>query len=157
MREKDYIQDMGSTIEKYKAKILKIERFLNDYTSEDKAHLLSENKLLQEKVKKGEDIFNKLKSSTEENYEEIREAFGKSLEAIKEGFREFSTLLTMEQLWRAKDEIKDYGYEKIDEIKEYGYEKIDDLHDYIKKRPILTAACALGVGFLVGTLLKAKQ
>ena len=72
--------------------------------------------------------------------------FAKAFEGIKEGFREFSTLLTMEQLWRAKDEITDYGQEKIDELQEC-----------IKKRPLLTAVCALGAGLLLGTLLKIRK
>lgn len=96
--------------------------------------------------KTGEEIFKKLKSSTEENYEEVHEAFTKSFEAIKESFHEFSSLLTMEQLYRTKDEIADFSQEKIDEVEEY-----------IRKYPALTAACALGIGFLVGTLLKIKK
>lgn len=146
MTDKDYIQEMESHMEKYKEKISKIERFLNDYKSEDKAHLVSETHSLRDKLKKGEDILKKLQSATEENYEEIREAFIKSFEAIKEGFREFSTLLTMEQLFRAKDEMTEYGQEKIDE-----------LQDYIKEHPILVASCALGVGFLVGIFFQAKK
>ncbi|MBY0293261.1 MAG: hypothetical protein K2W92_08260 [Alphaproteobacteria bacterium] len=146
MIDKDYIQDMESNMEKYKNKLSKIDNFLNEYNAQDNNHLISENKSLKDTFKKGEEIFKKLKSSTEENYEEIHEAFAKSFEAIKEGFREFSTLLTMEQLYRTKDEIVDYGQEKIDEVEEY-----------IKKHPALTAACALGIGFLVGTLLKIKK
>ncbi len=146
MSNKDYIKEMESHMEKYKDKISKIESFLNDYKSDDKAHLVAENNSLKDKLKKGEDILKKLKSSTEENYEEIREVFAKSFEAIKEGFREFSTLLTMEQLWRAKDEVAEYGQEKIDE-----------LQDYIKKHPILISSCALGIGFLVGIFLQARK
>lgn len=146
MIDKNYIQDMESHLEKYKNKLSKIEGFLNDYSAKNKDYLTSENNSLKDTFKKGEDIFKKLKSATEENYEEVHEAFTKSFEAIKEGFREFSTLLTMEQLYRTKDEIVDYGQEKIDEVEEY-----------IKKHPALTAACALGIGFLVGTLLKIKK
>ena len=146
MVDKDYIQEMDSNMKKYKDKISKIENFLSEYSAGDKAHLVSENNSLKEAFEKGEDIFKKLKSSTEENYEEIHEAFAKAFEGIKEGFREFSTLLTMEQLWRAKDEITDYGQEKIDELQEC-----------IKKRPLLTAVCALGAGLLLGTLLKIRK
>lgn len=146
MIDKDYIQEMESHMEKYKNKISKLEKFLNDYKSEDKAHLVSETNSLKDKLKKGEAILKKLQSSTEENYEEIREGFVKSFDAIKEGFREFSTLLTMEQLWHAKDEVTEYGQEKIDE-----------LQDYIKKRPVLIASCALGLGLLVGAFLQARK
>ena len=101
---------------------------------------------MKDTFKTGEEVFKKLKSSTEENYEEVHEAFTKSFEVIKEGFLEFSSFLTMEQLYRTKDEIADYNQEKIDEVEEY-----------IRKHPALTATCALGIGFLVGTLLKIKK
>ena len=61
---------------------------------------------------------------------------------VKDAFYDFSNFLTMEQLYRTKDEIIDYGNDKLDEV-----EKL------IKERPLTVAACAIGIGFLIGVLL----
>ncbi len=78
---------------------------------------------------------------SEENYEKIKENAGEIFDDVKEGFHEFSSLLTMEQLHRAKEEIVDFGNEKLDEIQ-----------SLIKERPLTIAAWAIGIGFLIGTL-----
>lgn len=144
--KKDYIKTLETTIDKYKNKISKIDTFLENYKSDNKEHLLAERDNLKEKFAQGEKMLQKIQASSEDTYESIKEASSEIFESVKEAFQEFSHLITMEQLVRAKDEIVEYGHEKADE-----------LQDYIKNRPLATAAWAMGIGLFVGILLSRSK
>ncbi|MBY0500525.1 MAG: hypothetical protein K2P93_00800 [Alphaproteobacteria bacterium] len=141
-----YLSELEAQMEKYKNKISKIDELVSNYKSSNKKQLMAERDSLKEKFQEGENTLKKIKSSSEDNYEKIKEASLETFENLKEAFYEFSNLLTMEQLTKAKNEIVEFGDEKLDEIE-----------DYIKKRPLLIVGCALGMGFLIGTLLRSSK
>ena len=62
---------------------------------------------------------------------------------LKEGLGQFSHLLTMDKIIHAKDEVAEYGMEKVSEAEEY-----------VKKNPFTSAAIALATGFAVGALVR---
>jgi len=140
--KEEYIKELESNMDKYKNKISKIDSLLKNYKSDDKNNLVTESDNLKLKLQQAEQSLKKLKSATADTYETLKESSEEMWGSIKEAFHEFSSLLSMEQLIRTKDEIADYGSERI-----------EDVQEYIKKRPLMTAAWALGIGFLVGTLL----
>ena len=137
-----FIKNIESKMKKYKNKVLEIDGVLKKGQFHDKEHLLSENKSLKETLKQAENIFQKLKSSSAENFEEIKESASDIFDSLKEALGDFSHLLTMDQLYHAKDDIV-----------EYGCEKVSDVEEYIKKKPLTCAAGAFGIGFLIGTFL----
>ncbi len=146
MDKKDkYIKKIESNLKKYKDKISKIDSIMTDYKSSDRKHLLSESKNIKEKLKSAEGLFEKLKNSSQQNYEEIKESSSEVFDAVNDAFGEFSTLLTMDQLNHVKEDIVDYGHDKIFQIE-----------DCIKKNPLTCAAYALGIGFLIGILTRSK-
>lgn len=143
MNKKDkYIKDLQIKMKKYKHKILEIDAQMKQKRFRDKPDLLSESKSLKEKFKQAEHIFKKLSSASQENFEEIKESSVEIFDALKEAFRDFSSLLTMDQVYHTKDDIVEYGNEKVAEVEKY-----------IKKKPLVSAACALGIGFLIGKIL----
>lgn len=141
MEKEDYIEQLEANMKKYNEKISKIDRALENYKSDNKSALLAQRENLKEKFEQGEQMLKKIKSATEDNYEKIQENAAEIFESIKEAFHEFSNFLTMEQLSRTKDEIMDYGNEKLDEVQ-----------SFIKNRPLTMAVWAMGIGFLIGTL-----
>lgn len=140
-REK-YIKALEAKMKKYKNKISDVDSLLKNSKFHNKPHLVTESKTLKEKFKQAEDIFQQLKSSSKENFEEIKDSTAEIFDALKDALSDFSHFLTMDQIYHAKDEIAEYGCEKISEAEEY-----------IKKKPLICAAGAFGVGFLIGTLL----
>lgn len=140
--KESYTKKVQQQMDKYKDKLSKIDDLLKNSQSKSKSELLSQRENLQEKFDEAEKMLKKVMSSSEENYEKIKENAIEIFENVQEAFHEFSSFLTIEQLYRAKDEIIDYGGDKLDEAERF-----------IKNRPLTVAACALGIGFLLGTIL----
>lgn len=141
-KNEKYIKSLESSMKKYQEKIASIDSLLKEYKAHNKEHLMAGRDDIKEKLKKAEDIFKKLKSSSKENYDEIKSSSLDAVDALKEAFHDFSGLLTLDQLYYAKDEIAEYGCRKVNQVE-----------DYIKQKPLASAACALGIGFLVGIYL----
>ena len=139
--KKDYIEQIQNDIDKYKDKISKIDILLENYNSNNKSELLDHRKNLKDKFEKAESMLEKIKSGGEEEYEKIKGEASEVFDGVKEAFHEFSSFLTIEQLYRAKDEIIDYGNEKLDEAQEL-----------LKQHPLTAAASALTLGFVIGSL-----
>lgn len=141
-KKEKFIKKTESTLEKYKNKISKIDTLLANYKSADKAQLVSESKKIKENLKKADVAFKKLQSSSQDTFEEIKEYSLDILEKLDDSFDEFSTHFTIDQLHHYKDEIANYGCEKMNQAQ-----------DYIKKNPLTCAAYALGIGFIIGKIL----
>lgn len=142
MDKEKYVKTLETSMGKYKNKLEKIDEALKNYKAHNKDHLLAERNNLKEKYKQAEDIYEKLKNSTKENFKEIKESSAEIFDALKDAFHDYSSLLTMDQLYHVKDEVVEYGSEKMTEVE-----------DYIKQKPLVCAAWAFGIGFLVGTVL----
>lgn len=139
--KEQHYQDLNSKLEKYKKKISIIDKLLKNHRSHDKEHLISEINKLKGIYQQAEDIFQTLAYATEENYEEIKKSSIEIFEILKKSSDQFSHLLTMGQLSHMKEEIRDFGNEKLSEIEEYA-----------KEKPFTCAAGAFGVGLLVGAI-----
>lgn len=141
MRTKqEYIEQIQNNIDKYKDKISKIDKLLENYNPNNKSELLNHRKNLKNKFEKAEGMLEKVKSAGEEEYEKIKEEASEVFDGIKEAFHEFSSFLTIEELYHVKDEIVDYGNEKLDEAQEL-----------LKQHPLTAAASALTLGFIIGS------
>jgi len=140
--KESYTKKVQKQMDKYKDKLSKIDDSLKNTKSKGRAELLSQRDNLQEKFDEAEKMLKKVSSSSEEAYEKIKENAVEVFENVQDAFHEFSSFLSMEQLYRTKDEIIDYGSDKLDEA-----EKL------IKERPLTVAACAIGIGFLIGAFL----
>lgn len=142
MSKKDnYIKKAEKQMDKYKDKISKIDNLLKNTKASGKSELLAQRENLKDKFDEAEQILKKIKSGSEENYEKIKENAAEIFDNVKEAFNEFSSFLSLEHLYRTKDEIVDYGNEKLDEVQSFA-----------KERPLTIAAWAMGIGFIIGTL-----
>jgi len=139
--KEDYIKELEKNMDKYKNKISKVDSLLANYNSSNKAELLNQHQSLKHKFVDCGDILKEIKSAGEEEYEQIKEKSSEIFEDIKNAFEEFSSFLTMEQLCLVKDEIVDFGNEKLAEVQEL-----------LKQHPLTAAASALILGFIIGTL-----
>lgn len=136
-REK-YISDMDANLKKFKGKIGNVDQIVKKYNSPNKSKIKSEGEILQEKYKKAEDAYQKLKASTQENFGEIRAASSEILDSLSESFDEFSHLLTAKDFNRLKDKTADFGAEKMSEVE-----------DYIKQNPFTCLVGAFSIGLLL--------
>ncbi len=137
-----YTKKVQKQMEKYQEKISKIDDLLKDSKASGKAALLSQQNTLKDKFKEGEKMLKKIESSTEEGFENIKESAVEIFDEVKDAFHEFSHFLSLNQLSHAKDEIVDYGNEKL-----------DDVQALVKNHPLTVAACAVGIGFIIGAYL----
>jgi ElaB/YqjD/DUF883 family membrane-anchored ribosome-binding protein len=142
VNKEKYIKDLESTLEKYANKYSELDSKLKNYKAHDKKQLEVERKDLTKKLEQAEAIFTKLKAASQENFEEIKDSAGEIFEALGDAFQDFSNLLTMDQIYHVKDEVAAYGCERV-----------EDVEGYIKKKPLVCVAVALGVGVLLGTIL----
>jgi ElaB/YqjD/DUF883 family membrane-anchored ribosome-binding protein len=124
VNKEKYIKDLESTLEKYANKYSELDSKLKNYKAHDKKQLEVERKDLTKKL------------------EEIKDSAGEIFEALGDAFQDFSNLLTMDQIYHVKDEVAAYGCERV-----------EDVEGYIKKKPLVCVAVALGVGVLLGTIL----
>ncbi|MBY0292847.1 MAG: hypothetical protein K2W92_06130 [Alphaproteobacteria bacterium] len=141
--KENYINAIEENLKNYKHKVSQLEKLLANYQSADRDHLLSESHGLKEALKKGEELLKKLKFSSEENYEELQNSLTKAFDTLQANFRDLLNSFTMEKILQTKTEITDFGCEHMDK-----------LEGYIKQHPLLTTTCALGIGFLIGTLCR---
>lgn len=137
----DYIEKAENEIKKYKEKISKIEVMLKEYDAPNAEQLLGYKESLEDKFHAAEDMLEKLKASTEEEYEELQDTASEVFTGIRQAFHDFSNFLTLEQLYHAKDEIIDFGKDKL-----------EDAQELLKKHPLASAASALTLGFVIGSL-----
>lgn len=141
-KNEKFLKRIESSLERYKDKISKIDELLATYKSPDKAHLVSESKKIKETLKKADIAVKKLQSSSQDTFDEIKDYSLEIFDTLNESFNELSSYLTIDQLSHYKDEITNYGCDKMNEVQ-----------DYIKKNPLTCAAYALGIGFIIGKLL----
>lgn len=141
-----YIKDFESNMKKYGTKLSKIDSQIKASKAHNKARLLEEREELKQKIKHADAILKKLKSSSKENFEEIKESATETLASLTEAFHDFSKLLT-------KDELQGHFHHAKDEIAAYGGDKVTKVEDYIKQKPITAAACAFGIGVAIGLFL----
>lgn len=140
--KENYMKQIQDQMEKYKNKLSKIDELLKNSKSKGRSELLDQRKNLQEKFDEAEDMVKKISNSSEEAYEKIKENAVEVFDSVKEAFQDFSSFCSLNHLQEAKDEMIELGSEKLDEIE-----------SLIKNRPLTAAACAMGIGFLIGALL----
>lgn len=136
------LKELEAEIKKFKAKVKVIENSLKKASAQGKEKLLSEKQELQKKLKLAEDIYKKLKSAPPGNYGDIKAVSSALFDYLKGNVQGYSQLLSMDPVYKTKDEVVDFSCEKVAQVEEC-----------IKKKPLLSAACALGIGFILGKLL----
>ncbi|MBA3813506.1 MAG: hypothetical protein H0X26_03305 [Alphaproteobacteria bacterium] len=137
-----YLNGLQSHMKKYANKVSQLDSKLKNYKAHNKEQLSAERKELAKKFEKAEAIYTKLKAASQENFEEIKNSAEEIFETFQEAFQDFSNSLTMDQIYRMKDDVAAYGSDKV-----------EDIEGYIKKRPLASVAVIFGIGVLIGTIL----
>lgn len=137
-----FLKGIESSLEKYKEKLTKIDDLLAQHKSSDKARLVSQTKKLKEKLKRAETGFQELKDSSQDKFETIKASFLEIYDTLNDSFSEFTSYLTLDQFQEYKDDMVNYGIDKIKEAE-----------NYIKKNPLAGTAWAFGIGAILGALL----
>ncbi|HUX79994.1 MAG TPA: DUF883 C-terminal domain-containing protein [Alphaproteobacteria bacterium] len=145
-KNEKFLKGIESTLKRYKNKISKIDDLIAKNKSPAKAALAEESKNIKESLKKAEGAFQKLQTASQDKFEGIKESSAEIFDTLHNAFDEFSSHLTVDQLNHYKDEVANYGCDKM-----------CDAQDYIKKNPLTAAACALGIGFVIGKLLSRSK
>lgn len=93
MNKKYFIKKINNQLMGYKINFLYIQNLLNEYVSEDKIHLSSSNKRLNEKLKNLETMLKKLRSCDEEIQGDLQSYTSKYFERFQADFRDFLMIL----------------------------------------------------------------
>lgn len=140
-REK-YLNDVEANLKKYKGKISKMETVAKKYSASNKDKVRAEGEAIKKKYREAENIYKKLQSSSQENFEEIKKASSEVLDSLAASLDDFAHLITLKDLVRFQERITDYSCDALSETK-----------DCVKKHPLTVVATALGVGVLIGLLV----
>ena len=112
-------------MKKYKSKIKKIDASLKDSKLKGRDQLLSEVQGLKTKLKLAEDILKRLKSSPPGDFEDVKAISTAMFDQLKKSLQGYSESLSMDPVYRAKDDVVEYSCEKITQVE-----------DCIKKKPL---------------------
>ena len=132
-----YLNEIDSNLKKYREKISKMNNVVKNSSHKNKDILLSED--LEKKYQKAEDIFKKLKSSSQENFAEIKAASTEIFDSLSQSFDKVTQLISEEDLNRLKKEAVKFGVQKASEA-----------GGLVKKHPLTFLTGAFGVGILIG-------
>lgn len=136
------LKELDGEIKNIKDKIKIIESSLKKAKSQAKEKLLSEKQELQKKLKLAEDIYQKLESAPPGSYGDLKAVSSALFDYLKGNVQEYTHLLSMDPVYHAKDDVIEFSCEKAAQVEKC-----------IKEKPLLSAACALGIGFILGALL----
>lgn len=143
MEEKEkYLAEVDSNLKKFKGDISKLDNMVKKYSAPNRKKILAEGEIIKDKYKEAEEIYEKLKSSSQESFGDIKTASSEIFSSLSESLNGFTNLVSMKNLNRLTEEITDYSSEKISEV-----------DDYIKKNPFSFIIGAFGVGIVIGLLI----
>lgn len=140
-----FLSSLEDTLNQYEYKIKKLSKNMANSTSEGKESLSQALKNIQKKYQKAEKVYQNLKGATESNWEEIKSQASEIFDELYDAFNEITDNFSWNHLNQVTEEVMDYGQEKLDQ-----------LSDCIKKKPFTSALWALGIGFVLGKILRTK-
>ncbi|MGI4851734.1 MAG: hypothetical protein ACRYGR_07310 [Janthinobacterium lividum] len=146
MEDKDkFMSGLENNLSRYERKISKASKAMQNYPESERESYNSEIENIKEKYKDAQKVFQDMKYATEDNWNTLKDSSGEVLKSLKEAFNEFSGYISLDQVNQVKEDVMDYGHEKL-----------DDLSNCIKKKPISAALWAMGIGFVLGKILRSK-
>ena len=140
-----FLNSLENTLNQYEGKIKKLSEKMATSTSEAKASLSQALKDIQKKYQNADKIYQNLKAATEDNWEEIKTQSSDIFEELHEAFNGVTDNFSWDHVNQITEEAIDYGQEKLEE-----------LSNCIRKKPFTAALWALGVGFILGRMLRSK-
>lgn len=140
-----FLSSLESTLNQYERKIKKLSKNMANSTSEGKESFSQAIKNIQKKYQKAEKVYQNLKASTADNWEEIKSQASEIFDELHDAFNEITDNFSWDHLNQVTEEAMDYGQEKLDQ-----------LSDCIRKKPFTSALWALGIGFILGKMLRSK-
>jgi ElaB/YqjD/DUF883 family membrane-anchored ribosome-binding protein len=145
--KQEFMNSLQETLNQYEEKISSLPQNLKNYSSQKKAHLSSGLETMKKKFEEAKKIYKKLEEATEDNWEEIKNNSLNAFEELKKTFKSSSDsdLSPISHFNEISEEVVDYAHEKI-----------NHLNEYIKARPLTAAFWALGIGFILGKVLRTK-
>jgi ElaB/YqjD/DUF883 family membrane-anchored ribosome-binding protein len=139
MKNKDELmKELEEKLDKYSAKLSKIKSIATTKLSGNES-VQSKIENTQGKLKEAYAVYENLKEASADDWQELKKSSSKAVEALKDSFHEIMNGETKDQLSSVKDEIWDFGEDKLHELEKQ-----------LKEKPFASAAFALGVGFVLG-------
>lgn len=135
---KEFVEDFGKIIKKYDHRIEKMLKQAESSVSGDPKVKKSVD-ALKGLFKEAEKTYEAIKNASDETWDELYEEATDALKSLKDSFYEVGAVLNPRQMAKFRDEAL-----------EMGEEQLHTLERYMEKKPLMTALCALGIGFFVG-------
>lgn len=139
--QKGYIQEAEKKMKKYQDVLAGISKFLESRYEKKNKDIQAYEKTLTKQFTDAEKQLTKIKDAGEDEVEKVNEALGQVFDEIKSSLYDFSKYISVDQLYKGKDELINFGNEKLEEAQQL-----------LKNHPFMAAGSALSIGFIIGKL-----
>ena len=137
--DKQYLADLKIELDKYSENL---SRLKNSFKENSKEAWDNITQSLEKFLEEAKTAYTNLESASAEEWEPLKKIASQSFESLKKSFDEY--------LEASANTVKNYA----NQCDKYSQEKIDLISEYIKDNPLKSALFALGLGILVGKILK---
>ena len=141
-----YMGNVENTLKRYNQKLDKISKAASSYPSAERDSIHAELENVKDKFKDADKMYQDLKASTAENWDKLKDTSAEVMNALKDSFQEFSGYISLDQLNHMKDEVIDYGQEKLDYIS-----------NCVRRKPFTAACWAMAIGFVLGKMMTGSK
>jgi len=139
VNNKKYLDDLKAELDKYAEELSKLKDSLKGKSKTEMENISQSLESLLEEAKKS---YKKLESASVEEWEPLKEIASQSFDDLKRTFDE--------SLNDSAKKVKDYAHQ----FDTQSQEKIDLISEYIKDNPLKSTLFALGLGIIVGKIIK---
>lgn len=139
--QKTYIQEAEKRMKKYQDVLSSITKFMESRYEKKNKDIQGYEKNIAKQFSDAEKKLKDVKEAGEEEFEKVKESLGQIFDEIKGSLYDFSKYLSIDQLYKGKDELISFGNEKLEEAQQL-----------LKNHPFMAAGSALSIGFIIGKL-----
>ena len=146
------MNSLKSDLKLYKEKIDYLGKALFSSSKHAKDKKLHEGyKSIESSFDRVSDLYSSLKEASEEKWESIKESFSEAFDDVKDSYEKFSSSSMVSDLL---EDIEQTAENLTDEALDYGKDLFETVQGKIEKHPFSAALWGVGIGFLLGKMIK---
>ena len=145
---------LQNDLDRYKKKMERLTHSISSNSKYSRDRKISAGlESIEASFQKASDVYESLKTATADKWEDMKTTCVDLFEEAKDAYEDFSSHVGEDLFHNLKDKVEDVKDEALD----YGKDLFDNLQNKIEKHPFSSALWGIGLGFLVGRLMKCSK